>query len=102
VADFARTLEQHDRRGRQELELKCDGIAILTLVAVGLDTSPLTSGLHKMWRLNETLNAIANADEYPKMNDRRQLMDAVRKLVVPLRTRGAMIKHCEVVPFVVW
>ena len=59
--EFERTLALGDRRGRQELELKYDGIAVLTLVALTLDLGRYVDGLHKQARFNEMLGAHANA-----------------------------------------
>jgi len=78
-ADFGRTLHLGDSRGRQELELKCDGIAVLTLVALGLDTSLLTDGLHKQTQFNEMLGATANAGDYPPLHERQRFVKAVRE-----------------------
>ncbi len=77
--DFERTLQLGDSRGRQEVELKCDGIAVLTLVALGLDTSLLTDGLHKQTQFNEMLGATANADDYPQLHERQRFVKAVRE-----------------------
>jgi len=59
--EFEETLAHGDRRGRQELELKCDGIALLTLLALGSDPALLIEGLGKLTRFNEMLGATANA-----------------------------------------
>jgi hypothetical protein len=77
--DFEQTLQLGDSRGRQEVELKCDGIAVLTLVALGLDTSLLTDGLHKQTQFNEMLGATANADDYPQLHERQRFVKAVRE-----------------------
>ena len=86
--DFERTLERGDKRGRQELELKCDGIAVLTLIALGGDPASLRAGLRKQLRFNEAIGAIANADEYPVLQDRERFINAVRDLVLPSTRNG--------------
>lgn len=68
--DYENTRERGDRRGRQELELKCDGIAVLTLITLGLDPARLSTGLGKMIQFNERLGATSNADEYPRIGER--------------------------------
>jgi hypothetical protein len=75
--DYESARERRDRRGRQELELKCDGIAVLTLISLGLDPARLADGLRKMTEFNEILGATANADEYPRMQDRLQFARAL-------------------------
>lgn len=77
--EFERTLAHGDRRGRQELELKCDGIAVLTLVGLTLDPAHLLAGLRKQLRFNEMLGADANAADYPQLHE-RQFITAVRDL----------------------
>jgi Zn-dependent protease with chaperone function len=76
--EFERTLARGDRLGRQELELKCDGIAVLTLAALGLDLARLADGLRKQARFNETLGANANAADYPHLDERQQFIRALR------------------------
>jgi hypothetical protein len=68
--DYESARDRGDGRGRQELELKCDGIAVLTIISLGLDPARLADGVRKMTRFNEILGAAANADEYPRMQDR--------------------------------
>lgn len=87
-ADFEGTLERGDKRGRQELELKCDGIAVLTLIALGGDPASLRAGLRKQLRFNEAIGAIANADDYPVLQDRERFINAVRDLVLPSTSNG--------------
>jgi hypothetical protein len=79
--DFERTLAQGDRRGRKELELKCDGIAVLTLIALRLDLAPLADGLRKQARFNDALGANANAADYPTLEERQKVIMAVRGFV---------------------
>ena len=76
--EFERTLARGDRSGRQELELKCDGIAVLTLVALKLDLARLADGLRKQARFNEALGANANAADYPRLEERHQFIMALR------------------------
>lgn len=80
--EFERTVAEGDRRGRQELELKCDGIAVLTLVALRLDPGSLTNGLRKQTRFNEMLGADANAADYPPLQDRQRFITTVRNFAL--------------------
>jgi len=77
-AEFERTLAEGDRRGRQELELKCDGIAVLTLVALRLDPARLVDGLQKQMQFNEMLGANADAANYPQLPERRRFITRLR------------------------
>jgi hypothetical protein len=78
--EFEQSSAQSDKQARQELELKCDGIAVVTLVALGLEPGHLTAGLRRMWRFNQALGATANADLYPPMRDRERFVAAVRNM----------------------
>lgn len=79
-SEFERSRARGDKQGRQELELKCDGIAVMTLVALDLDPARLTAGLRRIWHFNQALGATAQADQYPTMRDREWLVDAVRTM----------------------
>jgi hypothetical protein len=90
-ADFERTLERGDKPGRQELELKCDGIAALTLIGLGGNPAWLPAGLRKLLQFNERIGAMANADAYPLLQDRERLINAVRDFVLP-SPAGAVLR----------
>ena len=68
-----------DKNGLQELELRCDGIAVLTLIALRLDPVTLTNGLRKLERLNAVIGATANADEYPPLRQRERFIKVFRE-----------------------
>jgi hypothetical protein len=70
----------------QEIELKCDVIAVLTLAALGLDPAALGRAARKMARFNVRV-AIANADEYPTPAERNEF------LRVLVSTRGASVRR---------
>jgi len=76
-ADLERSLHANDLAVRQTLELKCDGIAVLTLVALRLKGSPLHEGARKMASFNERLGAIAGAEGYPSLGERRAFVKAL-------------------------
>lgn len=79
--EFERTLAHGDQQGRHELELKCDGVAVLTLVALRLDPSRLANGLRKQGRFNEKLGAEANVADYPPLHERQRFIRKMRDLV---------------------
>jgi hypothetical protein len=81
--DYENARARHDRRGRQELELRCDGIAVLTLISLGLDPARLADGIRKMTEFNEILGATANADEYPPVQDRLRFARALLRMSRP-------------------
>ena len=68
--DYQRAWFVVDHAALQELELRCDGIGLLTMVALGLDPAHLRVAARKIRRFNEGLGAVANAGEYPDFEDR--------------------------------
>jgi hypothetical protein len=71
----------------QELELVCDGIAVMTLSALGLHPSHLASAVAKMTRHNERLGATASADAYVSLGERLSFIDALVARLEPRPTR---------------
>jgi hypothetical protein len=68
--------------GRQTLELKCDGIAALTLLALGLDVSRLSSAMRRMIEFNETRGATTETSAYPTVRERERFVRALVKRTV--------------------
>ena len=64
-------------------ELRCDGIAVLTLISLGLDPARLADGIRKMTEFNEILGATAKADEYPPLQDRLRFARALLRMSRP-------------------
>jgi peptidase M48-like protein len=61
----------------QELELVCDGIAVISQRALGLDPARLIAAVTKMTRYNQRLGATASARSYVPLDERRRFIDAV-------------------------
>jgi hypothetical protein len=65
----------------QEVELRCDAIAVLTLLQLGADPADLLAGVSKQAGFNELTGATANANCYVSLKERtrfvRTLMDRV-------------------------
>jgi hypothetical protein len=72
-----------------EVELKCDGIGVLTLVELGLDPVLLGAAARKLTRYNEEVGAVANVKEYPDLTERarfaRDLVAIRHRSSPPLR-----------------
>ncbi len=66
---------------RQEMELMCDGFAVMTLRVLGVDPDRLRSAVTKLTRYNERVGATATAGAYVSLQDRRRFIDAVSRLV---------------------
>jgi hypothetical protein len=78
--EYEQTRTQHDFRGRRELELKCDGIAVLTLLGLGLDPSALPRAMRKLTAFNASLGAVVNAEQYPDVDDRLRFARALASM----------------------
>jgi Zn-dependent protease with chaperone function len=62
-----------ERRARQQLELQCDGIAALTLMALGLDAMVLPEALRKLHQFNERLS-VGGMGNYPTVRERQRFV----------------------------
>jgi hypothetical protein len=82
--EITRAGQSHLRR--QELELKCDGVAVLTLTALGLNPARLVESIRKVDRFNAFLGPAADADAYPSARDR---IGFVKVLLKSIAHRGA-------------
>jgi hypothetical protein len=61
----------------KELELVCDGIAIVILRELGIDASRLIGGIEKLARFNERFKKPLNEASYPTVAERRAFARAV-------------------------
>ena len=88
-AQYEAARELKDHRRLQELELYCDGVAILTLLQLGLAPSRLVTGLKKAGRFNRNRFGTAlNEDNYPAFAERKKFAQAVTAWVaqaIPVR-----------------
>ncbi len=64
----------------REIELRCDGIAVIALQRLELDATKLLSALTRIQTHNVQL-ATANPMPYPKAEERAQFIKAMRELV---------------------
>jgi hypothetical protein len=64
-------------RARQQLELECDGIASLTLSALGLDPMRLLAATKKLEQFNEQFGTPLNAADYPTRQDRERFINTL-------------------------
>jgi len=89
--DYGALRQRHDIDALQLLELKCDGVAVLTLLALGLDPMSLYWAVEKIGRFNEVPNARWGNNGYPRPQDRqrfiRGLLDMMRSAAPPRSSR---------------
>jgi hypothetical protein len=76
--EYERSFRLADRSRLKDLELVCDGIAIVTLHRLGMDVSRLMSGLHKISRFNrEEFGPANNERDYPTLAQRQAFARAM-------------------------
>jgi hypothetical protein len=78
--EYSRAMADHDDARMQELELRCDGIAVLTLQQLGLDPESLVRAANNLTRYNERLGAVGSADSYVSLSDRVKFIRAVARM----------------------
>ena len=82
-----RSFRLADRSRLKDLELMCDGIAIVTLHGLGMDVSRLMSGVQKISRFNrERFGTANNERDYPTLAERQAFARAMTK-----RSAGAIV-----------
>jgi hypothetical protein len=75
-----RAFQLADRSRLKDLELMCDGIAIVTLHGLGLDGSRLMAGVQRISRFNrERFGAANNERDYPTLAQRQAFARAIAK-----------------------
>jgi hypothetical protein len=79
--DYESARARNDADTLQELELKSDGVAVLTMLAVGMDPAPLLSGIRKLTLFNAGVGLTAR-NGYPSLSCRLRF---VRELTGRLR-----------------
>jgi hypothetical protein len=77
----------------QEIELRCDAVAILTLLRLGLDPARLLEGVKKQANFNLLAGAIGNANCYVSMKERTRFMQALIGRVLPGSEASAISKR---------
>ncbi|PYQ16881.1 MAG: hypothetical protein DMF79_18135 [Acidobacteria bacterium] len=75
--EYQAAMTSADYRRMQQLELVCDGIAVIALRALGLDAACLIAAVTKMTRYNERRGAVASARSYVPLGERRWFIDTV-------------------------
>jgi hypothetical protein len=79
--EYAGAAAAGDQDKVKELELRCDGVAAITLRELGLDARPLASAVRGLTRFNERIGAVASAGAYSSLDDRLVFIEAVDRLL---------------------
>jgi hypothetical protein len=77
-AEYLEAEKRHDERRLKELELICDGIAMLALRRAGLNPAALLTGAQKMTNYNRLSGPAANAYRYPSADERNRFAHVIR------------------------
>jgi hypothetical protein len=75
--EYRAAMAAQDHIRRQELELRADGLAVLTLRGMGVDPEHLVSAIQKTMRHNEGRAVAANAEDYVGLVERIAFIRAV-------------------------
>lgn len=73
----ARLNKQYDKM--QEIELRCDGLAVITMNQLGLDPSQFISAINKLTKLHK--GNLINSDFYPSPEERIRFIRAMIEIV---------------------
>jgi hypothetical protein len=77
-AEYLDAARRNDDRRLKELELICDGVAILTMQRAGIDPGALVTATEKITRFNaSSTGPSANAHRYPSDGERRRFAQAI-------------------------
>lgn len=79
--EFEQARQQADNHRLQELELRCDGIAVIAMARLGVDPDHLISALRKLVRHNERLRTYhPNEARYAPLEQRARFVRAMAML----------------------
>jgi hypothetical protein len=77
-AEYLDAARRNDDRRLKELELICDGVAILTLRRAGINPAALLTAAEKIARFNaSSTGPSANAHRYPSEKERKRFAQAI-------------------------
>jgi hypothetical protein len=77
--DRARKNNQYDKV--KEVELRCDGVALITMKSLGLNPNSFLSGVSRLTKFNEEHGARSNPDLMTSLDERMRFCQAMIKLV---------------------
>jgi hypothetical protein len=78
--EYRSAMNRKDYKKMQELELRCDGIAVLTLRRVGIDPENLVSAIQKVTRFNQLRDAVASSASYVSLKERVRFIRTIAAL----------------------
>lgn len=81
--EYQAAVARDDQDEVRELELRCDGVAVITLRHLGLEPQAFVEAVRAMTRFNEGVGAIASAGSYVSLKDRIAFVETIDRLVTP-------------------
>jgi hypothetical protein len=75
--EYAQAMAARDHGRLRELELRCDGVALLTLHALGLGGDDLIAAVKRLTLFNERLGAVASAGAYVSVGERARFIETM-------------------------
>lgn len=79
--EYQAAVARDDTDKARELELRCDGVAVITLRQLGLDPHALVEAVSAMTRFNESLRAVGTAGRYVSLKERIAFIETIDGLV---------------------
>ena len=83
--DYEEARRESNTRRLQELELRCDGFAVITMVGLRIDPEQLVSAATKLTRYNERMFGKPIDPRYVSLDQRIRFIRSIAKLT---RARG--------------
>lgn len=91
--EYAAAVTADDMDKVREVELRCDGVAVITLRGLGLDARALVKAVTTLTRFNERIGATASSGSYVSLKDRVAFVEELNRLLAagaePGRVTGA-------------
>jgi predicted Zn-dependent protease len=87
--EFEDARQKHDYSQVQELELRCDAIAVITLQSVGVDPECLISAITKLNKHNERPGS-PSSPNYVELKDRITFIRSIADMLRARRTRQSV------------
>jgi Peptidase family M48 len=79
-AEYRHAEQRHDHAQIRQLELRCDGVAVLTIRRLGLNAERFIRAIETLAWYNRELGLDENAIDYVSGDDRRAFIRAIAKL----------------------
>ena len=92
--EYEAVKKRGDWKRLRELELFCDGIAVVTLVRIGSDPSDCIAALERMYAADVAAGVqYDKPDHYPTLAERRTFMKEIRKWFMDRAATNASANH---------